>query len=440
MLFSMNVLAAELNKTLDGTIVSRLLSDFGKRIYFPKGIVAQASEADREAHRFNATVGIAASHGQPVMLPSLQMLLTELTPKEAVAYAPTAGVPALRELWKKEMIEKNPSLAGARFSLPAVTPGITNGIFQAATLFVNPGDVVILPDMCWDNYQLIFEEQRGAHIVNFPFFAPDSPATLNIDGLRKVMMAHRDAGRVTLMLNFPNNPTGYSPSFREMTALVEAITDVADGGTDVLVICDDAYFGLYYEQETCAESVFARIASCHDRVMAVKVDGATKEEFVWGFRIGFITVASRGLSDSHYAAVEKKLMGAIRSTVSSSSGLAQNLLVHVMRSATYHEEKQAEFSMLIERYRKVREIVTSYAADSDRTLEPLPFNSGYFMSFRCDRVDSEELRIALLAGGIGVISMQGNYLRVAFSGIDEENIPALFDEIFSAARAAKKVA
>ena len=440
MLLRMNVLAAELNQDLEGTIVSRLLSEFGKRIYFPRGIVAQASEADRGAHRFNATVGIAASHGQPVMLPSLQMLLSDLTPKEAVAYAPTAGVPALRELWKKEMIEKNPSLAHARFSLPAVTSGITNGIFQAASLFVNPGDVVILPDLCWDNYQLIFEEQRGARVVHFPFFAPGSSAVLNIAGLREVMQAHRGAGRITLMLNFPNNPTGYSPSFHEMDQLIEAITDLAESGTDLLVICDDAYFGLYYEPETCPESIFARLASCHDRVMAVKVDGATKEEFAWGFRIGFVTVGSRGLTDNHYAAIEKKLMGSIRSTVSSSSGLAQNLLVHVMKSASYHEEKQVEFSMLNERYRKVREIVSAYTKGNDRDLEPLPFNSGYFMSFRCGRVDAEELRNALLAGGIGVISIQGNYLRVAFSGVDEESLPALFDEIFSAARAVRKVA
>jgi hypothetical protein len=37
----MNSLAVELNSILEGTVVPRLLSDLGHRMYFPKGIVAR---------------------------------------------------------------------------------------------------------------------------------------------------------------------------------------------------------------------------------------------------------------------------------------------------------------------------------------------------------------------------------------------------------------
>lgn len=44
----MNSIAQELNSVLESTIASDLLSDFGKRFYFPKGIVAQSAEAKKK--------------------------------------------------------------------------------------------------------------------------------------------------------------------------------------------------------------------------------------------------------------------------------------------------------------------------------------------------------------------------------------------------------
>jgi aspartate/methionine/tyrosine aminotransferase len=434
----MNTLAAELNSALEGTIAGRMLSDFGRRIYFPKGIVAQSAEADRKATRFNATVGMAYAHGQPLMLPSLKALLRDLTPREAVAYAPTAGIAELRETWKRGMIEKNPSLEGKLFMQPVVTPGLTNGVFQAASLFTDPGDTTIIPDMFWGNYRLIFEEQKGGKVVTFPFF--DAAKKLNVEGLRGVLHDNAGKGRIALLLNFPNNPTGYSPTRAEADDLVRCISEQAEAGTDVLVVTDDAYFGLFYDENTCTESLFARLADIHEKVLAVKVDGATKEEFVWGFRVGFVTIASKGLSEPHYAALERKLMGAIRSTISNSSGLAQHLLLKVMKSPTYRQEKATEFAQLRDRYIRLRELLSNPetviprdATTGKPLLEPLPFNSGYFMSFRCNGLSAEALRLALLEKGIGVISIQDTFVRVAFASIDVGDLEPLYMEIFRAA-------
>ncbi|MCI2127969.1 MAG: aminotransferase class I/II, partial [Sphaerochaeta sp.] len=64
----MQALAMELNKTLEGTVASDFLSDVGKRIYFPKGIVAQSAEAKTKATLYNATIGMATKDGQPMYL------------------------------------------------------------------------------------------------------------------------------------------------------------------------------------------------------------------------------------------------------------------------------------------------------------------------------------------------------------------------------------
>src|SRR5512136_1937204 len=98
----MNELAVGLNRALEGTVVDALLSDFGRRIYFPKGIVAQSAEAGKQAHRLNATIGTATREGQAMHLPAIRDRLRGFTPNEIFAYAPTAGSPALREAWKAE--------------------------------------------------------------------------------------------------------------------------------------------------------------------------------------------------------------------------------------------------------------------------------------------------------------------------------------------------
>ena len=60
----MNPLAKELNEVLEGTLVSQVLSDYGQRMYFPKGIISQSAEAKEKAHLYNATIGIATDKGK----------------------------------------------------------------------------------------------------------------------------------------------------------------------------------------------------------------------------------------------------------------------------------------------------------------------------------------------------------------------------------------
>ena len=48
------------------------------------------------------------------------------------------------------------------------------------------------------------------------------------------------------------------------------------------------------------------LCDAHENILAVKGDAATKEEMVWGFRVGFLTFNSAGLSEEHYEALVKE--------------------------------------------------------------------------------------------------------------------------------------
>jgi aspartate/methionine/tyrosine aminotransferase len=363
-----------------------------------------------------------------LFLDSIRSLVPGLDPDEIFPYAPTQGIEKLRELWKKEILKKNPDIGDAKFSLPLVVAGLTCGISTLADLFADAGDTLVLPDLHWDNYPLIFETRRETAVATFPFFAGNG---FNVAGLKETLSRAAGAGKAILLLNFPNNPTGYSPTVDEAAAIVSVVRDVAAGGKRLLVITDDAYFGLYYEPKIYEQSLFARLCSLHENVLAAKIDGSTKEDLTWGFRTGFITLGAKGLTDAHYDALTRKLMGALRSTISNSSMLAQNLILRSLVDPQRAAQKEAAAKLLRERYACARSIL---ARRKSTAVEPLPFNSGYFMSFRLLRGTAEDLRKALLAGsGIGTIAINERCLRVALSSVDVEKLEELFDLIYSTA-------
>ena len=169
----LNPLAIGLNETLAAAApeVLSMLSRYGERLYFPKGILSQSAEASAKAHRFNATIGIATESGAPMFLPSIQSHLDGLDPGDVYPYAPAAGRPELRRAWREKLLNENPDLQGKAFGLPVATSAITHGLSLLGELFVDEGDCILLPDQLWGNYRLGFEVRLGAKIRTFPFYS-----------------------------------------------------------------------------------------------------------------------------------------------------------------------------------------------------------------------------------------------------------------------------
>jgi aspartate/methionine/tyrosine aminotransferase len=423
-------LARELNDVLRGTTPGALLSGMGRRFYFPKGIVAQGAEAKQFSTLANGTLGIATRHKVPLILTALREQIPGLGVDEIVSYTPTAGLPALRELWAAELRRKNPSLENVIVSLPIVVPGLTAGLSMMCDLFLDEGQTLIAANPSWDNYALIAETRRNARLGLVDMFGADG---IDVSALRAAL-SREETDSVRVILNFPQNPSGYSPTRAEAQEICAVIRETAEKGCKILVFCDDAYFGLRFEEDIEPQSLFAYLADIHENVFAVKIDGATKEDFAWGMRCGFVTFGGKNLSAAHYDALIRKTMAVIRATVSCSSTVAQNLLLKMYAAGgeTLSKEKAAFRSMIEGRYKKARAFVD--AKKSHPLLRPMPFNSGYFMSFRCTSIDAEALRQKLLHDyGVGTIAIDAHTLRVTFSSLDDEHIDEVYATIYRAA-------
>lgn len=423
--------AVALNKTIEAAnpAVMSLLSERGRRIFFPKmGILAQSAEARGKS--INATIGTALDEdGSPLCLPSIASQMN--VPKGAAfPYAPSPGLPEIREQWGKMLLQKNPGLAGKAISQPVVSCALTHGLSIAAYMFCNDGDVLLTPDLYWENYDLIFGVSFGGQIVTYPAFT--SVGGFNLDGLRKAIAA-RPEKKLIISLNFPNNPAGYTLLEKEVPALKQLLLAEAEAGRQLIVLLDDAYFGLVFEKGVYTQSLFVDLCDAHENLLAVKLDGPTKEDYVWGFRVGFITFGVKGGSPALYQALEGKCAGAIRANISNVSMPAQSMLLAAWKNPAYAAEKQKAFDLLKARYEEIKRVLVSHPEYQDE-FEPLPYNSGYFMCVRLKKANSETIRQKLLTEhSTGVINLCG-ILRIAFSATPTAKLEVLFANLYTACK------
>lgn len=427
----LNRLAQELNDTLSNSPLAEMLSVRGKRMFFPfAGILGQSAEAAKSS-TINATIGTAFEEdGSPLCLECAEAVVN--LPSTAFLYAPSFGLPALCQTWHKMLKEKNKaSLAGKTFSSPVATSALTHGLSVAGYLFASAGDEIIVPDLFWDNYELIFEESCGAALTKFQMFTDDNTA-FNAAAMEKLLMGGGD--KKIVILNFPNNPTGYTATLADEEATCAALARAAEAGKKIVVILDDAYFGLVYEPGVSKESMFGRLMDLHPNILVVKLDGPTKEDYVWGARVGFITFGAKGATEEHYKALVAKAAGVVRGSISNVSSIGQHLLRKVYEESnaeTYKRQKQEKYETLKRRYDHIKVILAEhkeYAA----SFAAMPFNSGYFMCVKPVGVDPEALRKYLLATkGVGVIVLSG-LIRIAFSTVALEKLDKLFASIHEA--------
>lgn len=415
-------LAVELNLVLEkeSPALFSLLSDLGKRIFFPAGIITQSNEAKKYAKKYDATIGIATENQEPMHLGVVRDCFTsELEAREIFPYAPSRGLPKLREFWKEKIRRENPSLGTASISLPVVTSAISHGLSIIGELFFNAEDPVITPDKYWGNYRFLWATKLGAQIVEFPLF-DESLSSFNFVEFEKTLSKYLGK-KQNLVFNFPNNPTGYSLSQEEAKRIRDILIRYADKGSQFVVICDDAYFGMVWDDTVLQESLFAYLANAHERILAVKVDGATKEGFMWGFRVGFVTVSMKGLNSSAHEALETKIAGSIRSTISSSSLPSQSILLKSFQSPDFEKQHTAKKKILRERFQEIRK----HAHDPRYSdlWDVYACQSGYFLCLHLKKVESEKLRKHLLTQyGVGTISTEKYDLRIAFSCLEKESI------------------
>ena len=401
-------------------------SKLGENIILPQDVLIQSKETAAIPGAINATIGIATSNKKAMALPSINKVITEINNSEYLPYSPTPGLPKMRELWKEKILADNPSINKDFLSLPMVTTGITQGIDIAANLFSESGDALLLPNLFWQNYAQIYTIKLGNKIYKYNHF--DENNEFSITNFKETLYSIKE-DKISLILNFPNNPTGYTPSDVELNSLVDIISTYAkeNKNKQLIIVSDDAYFGLFFEKnhKTPTLSATYKLAE-NENCLIIKLDGITKEYYSWGLRIGFITYYTK--NDELRQLLLEKTQGFLRSTTSSPSNLSQQIALRLLDNKKALEEKEINDKIIEERYNELKQSISVEQLDS--LVRILPFNSGYFFTIKLpSNINAHEFRLKFLNEyKYGVYSMDDEHIRIAFSCLDKELIPELINK------------
>lgn len=183
-------------------------------------------------------------------------------------YTPSAGIPELREAIANKLREEN-KLDVTKENI-VVTPGSKQAIFYAIMALVDEGDEVIIPTPAWPSYMEIVN-LAGGKIKEIPSL-PDF--SLNVEGIKEAIS---DKTKL-IIINSPNNPTGYVMKKEEVKALAEIAMD-----SDAFVLSDEIYEKLIYEGEHVS---IGSIPGMEDRTLTV--NGFSKTYAMTGWRLGYI--------------------------------------------------------------------------------------------------------------------------------------------------------
>ena len=192
-------------------------------------------------------------------------------------YAHNLGLPELREAISLEMQQRHG--AGIGVDRIAVTSGGVNALMLAMQAIVNPGDEVVVVTPVWPNLtsQPVI---LGAQLKTVCLEPKQGRWTLP---MQKLLAAVTPDTRL-LVLNSPNNPTGWTLTRAEQQTLLDHCRR-----TGTWILSDEVYENLYYlpTENRCAPS-FLDIASPQDRL--VVAHSFSKSFLMTGWRLGWLVM------------------------------------------------------------------------------------------------------------------------------------------------------
>ena len=196
-------------------------------------------------------------------------------------YAHNLGLPALREAIADYVSGLRGPVDVERI---AVTSSGVTALMIAMQLLAGPGDEVVAVTPVWPNLTaqpLIL----GAQVRRLPLQAQAGEWSLDLNRLRETVTART---RV-LLINAPNNPTGWTLRPEEVRAIIEHCR-----GTGTWILSDEVYERLYYDGAAAAPG-FLDVAGPDDRVVVVQ--SFSKSFLMTGWRLGWM-VLPRGHLDA----------------------------------------------------------------------------------------------------------------------------------------------
>ena len=191
-------------------------------------------------------------------------------------YAHNLGLPELREAVASYTSRLHPAVDAGRI---AITSGGVSALMLAVQAVVNAGDEVVAITPVWPNLTAQ-PAIMGAQVCCVPLVPVNGEWTLDLAAVRAAVTP----ATKLLIVNAPNNPTGWTMSSAEQQALLDHCRS-----TGTWILADEVYERLYFEPSAngCAPS-FLDIAAPDDRLIVAH--SFSKSFLMTGWRLGWLVL------------------------------------------------------------------------------------------------------------------------------------------------------
>jgi aspartate/methionine/tyrosine aminotransferase len=278
--------------------------------HMPEGIrQTVSSEPTIPAIAAQAKV-IAAQN--PDFIRSDQGQVVGILPDNEVYYGPSSGLEELRELvgrfWTYAYRLKNkPGISpqGLDKKNVAIVSGATEGLSIVMHLLAFQQNVGLMP-LYWSNYRGIILNAGGNPVV-IKFFNEDYK--VNFKNVERIIKKNKIS---SLLINFPNNPSGDVLTDEELHQLADLARRL-----NLIIISDEVYNFIRYKGEPQSMLSFAPERT-------VVISSASKEYLIPGARVGYVIAAEETLTNSWMPKM-------IRSFSSSPNVLGQRILLDILK-------------------------------------------------------------------------------------------------------------
>jgi aspartate/methionine/tyrosine aminotransferase len=277
---------------------------------------------------------IAASN--PDFIRSDQGQVVGIFPEKEIFYGPSAGLEELRDLvarfWTNAYrLKGRPGLPppGLDKRNVAIVSGATEGLAIVMHLVAFHQNVGLMP-LYWSNYKGIIRNAGGNPVVVELF---DKDYKINFKNVERII---KEKEITSLLINFPNNPSGDVLTNEEMAGLAELAERL-----NLILVADEVYNYIRYKGEPQSMLAFAPERT-------VVISSASKEYLIPGARVGYVLCADETFANSWMPKM-------IRSFSSSPNVLGQRVLMDILKEEVKDFENGRPPRIISEVKRELRE-------------------------------------------------------------------------------------
>lgn len=397
------------NHSLDKKLVDNILS-----------IAVDAHNAKvNDPSTIDATIGTMNDEfGNMLEFSTIKKILDNLTYYEKYSYSSTDGGSAFKEGIAKWVFRDFYEEAKKTIKYEVVaTPGGSGAISDAMSNYLNQGDSILIPNICWTPYTVMAKE----HYLTVDYYDLFKDNKFNLDSFKEAILNQvKKQKRVFTIINDPcHNPTGYALSDNEWEEIIKFLNSIKD--VPVTLLYDMAYIDYSHKGIDGSRDIFKKFLDFNDNIIVILSFSGSKTLSLYGMRIGAvmcITKQEETASDFFFTS-EYSARGYWSNTPKIGISLISKLMNDNDNYNSFSKEIKDASELLLKRsqlfLKEVKEV----------GLEIYPYVSGFFVTIPCN---GKEVFNRLKEKNIYVVPLKHG-IRISLSALNMNDIKGLAKKI-----------